>query len=211
MKKILILVFVLVLLLSSCSNASKDPIETKTQPQDTETVAPSDSFYENYSATPIPLSLKANSIEDLVSEIKAIKDGKHTESGVGVSSLNELIVPDVEIEGYKFWLFTAGTNYFQYVYIPTSSKMEKNMRVDFDNHIVIYIARPEYVSNKENPLQGIVNQMGVPINEEGYINLGNDRNIAFAYEQTWATVRYPTALTYDEAKQYCKLKTIKID
>ena len=92
-----------------------------------------------------------------------------------------------------------------------TSKIEKNMQVDFDNHIVIYIARPEFVPYKENPLQGIVKQMGVPINEEGYINLSSDRNIAFAYEQTWATVRYPTALTYDEAKQYCKLKTIKID
>lgn len=211
MKKILILVFVLVLLLSSCSNASKDPIETKTQPQDTEMSAPSDSFYEIYSATPIPLSLKTDSIEDLVSEIKAIKDGKSIESGVDVSSLNELIVPDVEIEGYRFWLLTAGTNYFKYVYIPTSSKIEKNMRVDYDNHIVIYIARPEYVPNKDAPLQAIVKQMGVPINEEGYIDLRGDRNIVFAYEQTWANLRYPTALTYDEAKQYCKLKTIKID
>ena len=211
MKKILMLVFVLVLLLSSCSNASKEPAETQQQPLDTETVAPSDSFYENYSATPIPLSLKANSIEALLSEIKAIKDGKSIESGVDVSSLDELIVPDVEIEGYKFWLLTAGKNYFQYVYIPTSSKIENNMLVDFDNHIVIYIARPEFVPYKENPLQGIVKQMGVPINEEGYINLSSDRNIAFAYGQTWASVRYPTALSYDEAKQYCKLKTVKID
>lgn len=210
MKKILILVLVLFLvLLSSCSNASKDPIETQTQPQDTETSVPSDSFYEIYSATPIPH--KMSSIEDLVSEIKAIKNGKYTESGLDVSSLDELIVPDVEIEGYKLWTAMVNEYNFQYVYIPTSSKIEKNMRVDYDNHIVIYIARPEFVPYKENPLQGIVKQMGVPINEEGYINLSSDRNIAFAYGQTWASVRYPTALTYDEAKQYCKLKTIKID
>ena len=209
MKKILMLVLVLVLLLSSCTNAPKDPIETQTQPQDTETSVPSDSFYEIYSATPIPH--KMSSIEDLVSEIKAIKNGKYTESGLDVSSLEELIVPDVEIEGYKLWIAMVNEYNFEYVYIPTSSKIEKNMQVDFDNHIVIYIARPEFVPYKENPLQGIVKQMGVPINEEGYINLSSDRNIAFAYEQTWATVRYPTALTYDEAKQYCKLKTIKID
>ena len=207
MKKILILV--MILLLSSCTNAPKDPIETQTQPQDTETSVPSDSFYEIYSATPIPH--KMSSIEDLVSEIKAIKNGKYTESGLDVSSLEELIVPDVEIEGYKLWIAMVNEYNFEYVYIPTSSKIEKNMQVDFDNHIVIYIARPEFVPYKENPLQGIVKQMGVPINEEGYINLSSDRNIAFAYEQTWATVRYPTALTYDEAKQYCKLKTIKID
>ncbi len=211
MKKILMLVFVLVLLLSSCSNASKEPVETQSQLQDTETTVAPESWHEEYSATPIPLSLKANSIEALVSEIKAIKDGKSIESGVDVSSLDELIVPDVEIEGYKFWLLTAGTNYFKYVYIPTSSKIEENMRVDYDNHIVIYIARPEYVSNKNNPLQSIVKQMGVPINEEGYINLSGDRNIVFAYGQTWANLRYPTALTYDEAKQYCRLKTVKID
>ena len=209
MKKTLTLVLVLVLLLSSCSNTSKESAETQPQPQDTETSVPSDSFYEIYSATPIPH--KMSSIEDLVSEIKAIKNGKYTESGLDVSSLEELIVPDVEIEGYKLWIAMVNEYNFEYVYIPTSSKIEKNMQVDFDNHIVIYIARPEFVPYKENPLQGIVKQMGVPINEEGYINLGNDRNIAFAYEQTWATVRYPTALTYDEAKQYCKLKTIKID
>lgn len=211
MKKILILVLVLVLvLLSSCSNASKDPIETQTQPQDTETSVPSDSFYETYSASPIPLSLKANSIDALVSEIKDIKNGKGF-AGTDVSSLDELIAPDVEIEGYRFWLLTAGKNYFQYVYIPTSAKIDNNMQVDFDNHIVIYIARPEYVPNKEDPLQGLVGQEGGYINEEGYIHLSHMRDIAFAYEQTWATVRYPTALTYDEAKQYCKLKTIKID
>ena len=207
MKKILILV--MILLLSSCSNASKEPVETQQQPLDTETSVPSDSFYENYSATPIPH--KAYSIDDLVAEIKDIKNGKYTESGLDVSSLDELIVPDVEIEGYKLWTAMVNEYNFQYVYIPTSSKIENNMQVDFDNHIVIYIARPEFVPNKENPLQGIVNQTGVPINEEGYINLGNDRDIAFAYGQTWASVRYPTALTYDEAKQYCKLKTIKID
>ena len=209
MKKTLTLVLVLVLLLSSCSNTSKESAETQPQPQDTETSVPSDSFYEIYSATPIPH--KMSSIEDLVSEIKAIKNGKYTESGLDVSSLEELIVPDVEIEGYKLWIAMVNEYNFEYVYIPTSSKIEKNMQVDFDNHIVIYIARPEFVPYKENPLQGIVKQMGVPINEEGYINLGNDRNIAFAYEQTWATVRYPTALTYDKAKQYCKLKTVKID
>ena len=208
MKKILILV--MILLLSSCTNAPKDPIETQIQPQDTtETVAPSDSFYEIYSATPIPH--KMSSIEDLVSEIKAIKNGKYTESGLDVSSLEELIVPDVEIEGYKLWIAMVNEYNFEYVYIPTSSKIEKNMQVDYDNHIVIYIARPEFVPNKEDPLQGLVGQEGGYINEEGYIHLSHMRDIAFAYEQTWATVRYPTALTYDEAKQYCKLKTIKID
>lgn len=208
MKKVLILVLILVLLLSSCSNASKDPIETQTQPQDTETAAPSDSWYEEYSATPIPLTVY--SIDDLLSEIKDIKNGKGSAS-IDVSSLDELIVPDVEIEGYKLWVAMADKFYFQYCYIPTSAKIEKNMQIDYDKHIVIYIARPEYVPNKEDPLQGLVGQEGGYINEEGYIHLSHMRDIAFAYEQTWATVRYPTALTYDEAKQYCKLKTIKID
>ena len=209
MKKILTLVLVMILLLSSCTNAPKEPVETQTQPQDTETSVPSDSFYEIYSATPIPHIM--SSIEDLVSEIKAIKNGKYTESGLDVSSLEELIVPDVEIEGYKLWIAMVNEYNFEYVYIPTSSKIEKNMQVDYDNHIVIYIARPEFVPNKDNPLQGIVGQMGVPINEDGYVYISHMRDIAFAYGQTWASVRYPTALTYDEAKQYCKLKTIKID
>ena len=90
---------------------------------------------------------------------KDIKNGKGF-AGTDVSSLDELIVPDVEIEGYRFWLLTAGKNYFQYVYIPTSAKIDNNMQVDFDNHIVIYIARPEYVPNKEDPLQGLVGQEG---------------------------------------------------
>ena len=181
----------------------------KSHQTDIETSAPSDSFYEIYSATPIPH--QAYSIDDLVAEIKDIKNGKYTESGLDVSSLDELIVPDVEIEGYKLWIAEVNEYNFQYVYIPTLAKIETNMQIDYDNHIVIYIARPEFVPYKENPLQGIVKQMGVPINEEGYIDLRGDRIIVFAYGQTWADLRYPTALTYDEAKEYCKLKTIKID
>ena len=155
MKKILMLILVLVLLLSSCSNDSKELAETQQQPLDTETIAPSDSFNEIYSATPIPLTVY--SIDDLVSEIEAIKNGKGSAS-IDVSSLNELIVPDIEIEGYKLWVAMADKFYFQYCYIPISTKIENNMQIDYDNHIVIYIARPEYVPNKEDPLQGLVGQ-----------------------------------------------------
>ncbi len=53
--------------------------------------------------------------------------------------------------------------------------------------------------------------LGITPNDDGYLYDSKNREVTFAYENVWVSIRAPKDVTYQTLKSLCKVKSVKID
>lgn len=216
MKKFLLHLFAFTLIalitLSSCATApgGEPSTEAPSRPDVDETL-PSDQAdhagNSNVEADPLPVY--ADSVDELISKIEAIKQEKASDIN-NIAALRELIVPNFSVEGYELLTIEVSQFSILYYYIPSTVSRDGAL-VDRDRDIVIAVRRSEYV-DQEDPLQPLIDQSGITPNEDGYLYDKIRREITFAYGDVWVSVTAPESFQdYQAIKALCSVETVKLN
>ena len=155
------------------------------------------------------IPLYADSVDELIKIINDVKQGKEIDTN-NVSALDALIVPNFTIDGYYLMKIEVTKVSVFYYYTPLTVSRADGF-VDYDRDYVVTVRRREYV-NKSDPLQPLIDQLNLTPDEDGCLYDSKNREITFAYEDVWVSVRVPKGVdSYQKIKSLCSVKTLKID
>jgi len=153
--------------------------------------------------------LYVDSVDELINAIIDVKQGKAADTN-NISALNALIVPDFTIDGYYLMKIEVTKVSIFYYYTPLTVSRSDGF-VDYDRDYVVTVRRSEYV-NKSDPLQPLIDQLNLTPDEDGFLYDSKNREITFAYENVWVSIRVPDGVNnYQKIKSLCSVKTLKID
>lgn len=153
--------------------------------------------------------LYADSIDELIGTIRNVKQGKESDIN-NISALNTLIVPDFTIDGYYLMKIEVTEVSVFYYYTPLTVSRSDGL-VDYDRDYIVTVRRREFV-NQDDPLQPLIDQLKLTPDDNGYLYDSANREITFAYDDVWVSIRVPATVTdYDKIASLCTVKSVKLD
>lgn len=209
MKKIIILLCVLMslILLSSCGEIQE--INDHQDMVDNESGITHDEGATDATIEVEPKPLYADSVDELIGTISNIKQNKLNDAN-NVSTLTSLVVPNFTIDGYYLFKIEVTKVSVFYYYTPLTVSRSDGL-INYDRDYVVTVRRVEYV-NTENPLQPLIDQLDIHPNEDGYLYDAENREITFAYDDVWVSIRVPESVKdYTEIKSLCTVKSVELD
>lgn len=209
MKKFIVLlcVFLTLNLLSSCGTIQE--IDEPPVISDDEGLHEHDEATNNANVEVEPKPLYAGSVDELIGTISNIKQSKMNDTN-NVSTMSTLVVPDFTIDGYYLFQIEVTKASVFYYYTPMTVSRSDGL-IDYDRDYVVTVRRIEYV-NKDDPLQPLIDQLNIQPDEDGYLYDSEHREITFAYENVWVSIRVPKGVEdYQKIKSLCTVNSVKID
>lgn len=212
MKKIVLLICIILTLalLTACNTSQNiDANVSELETEKIETLYEQDEIKENLNIEIEQVPLYSNSVDELIETINNIRQNKENDAN-NVSTLNALVVPDFTIEGYYLFMIEVTEVSVIYYYTPLSVSRSDGL-IDYNRDYVVTVRRSEYV-NASDPLQPLIDQLKITPDKDGYLYDTRNREITFAYDNVWVSIRVPENITdYEKIKSLCTVKTVKVE
>ena len=212
MKKIVLLICIILTLalLTACNTSQNiDANVSELETEKIETLYEQDEIKENLNIEIEQVPLYSNSVDELIETINNIRQNKENDTN-NVSTVNALVVPDFTIEGYYLFMIEVTEVSVIYYYTPLSVSRSDGL-IDDNRDYVVTVRRSEYV-NASDPLQPLIDQLKITPDKDGYLYDTRNREITFAYDNVWVSIRVPENITdYEKIKSLCTVKTVKVE